>query len=284
MTLNDDAEREYNVKVVVNDVPEDINFIVEPPASILVTVNGKGSSLARYSIGGAPKLEVSFSDLVQSAPNMAVMSRGALRKAVRGLFVDDVSIVSLAPDSFKITFTTAPGVRVPVKADVQATSAANHIIFGDVQLSVDSVTVYSVSGHSMSDKTIITQPVMLSELKDSTTVTVELISPEDARIEPAKIDVTVPVEPLVARTRTVEIEPIHVPAGYKLSTFPSTVDLTVMMPMSRYSVDNSPVKVYADYSTAHDNTIGLALSILPEYYRNPMLSTNRVEYVIEKRH
>lgn len=284
MTLNDDVEREYNVKVVINDVPEDINFITEAPSTILVTVNGKGSSLARYSLGGAPKLEVSFSELTQLTPNTAVMSRGSLRKAVRRLFVDDLSILSVMPDSFKITYTTAPGVRVPVKADLQASSAPNHIIFGATRLSVDSVTVYSVAGHSLADLTVVTQPINLSELKDSTTVTVDLIAPDGARVDPSKIEVTVPVEPLVARTRTVEIEPIHVPAGYQLSTFPSTVELTVMMPMSRYSVDNAPVKIYADYNTAHDNTVGLTLSILPDYYRNPLLSTNRVEYVIEKRH
>jgi len=282
MTLNDNVERDYRVPVNITDIPEDVNFVVAPPEYISVNVKGKGSDMFRYDLLGAPTLNVRFSQLETVGPNTSELSASALRPMVRKMFSGDDYLLTISPDSLRISYTTAPGRRIAVKAVSDVTASANHIVYGTPTVTPDSVTIYSVKELPVSLKYVVTEEITAVGLRDSLQITAALETPPGTRLEPAEVKVIIPVEPLVSRTRTVRIEPTGVPDGYKLSTFPATVKLSVMVPMSLYAGDDTPVKVYADYSRRSGNTIPLKLSILPEYYRNPTLAAKRVEFILEK--
>lgn len=282
MTLNDNVERDYKVKFVITDVPEDITFVTPPPEVIDVNVKGRSNSLVRYNLLGAPTLSVKFDDLVSTSLTSSVLPAGELRSRIRQMFHGDEIMVSFQPDSIRVTYTTAPGRRIAVKAVADVSAVSNHIVYGTPVIRPDSVTIFSVNPLSDNIKYINTETIEGSSLSDSLHVTVALEEPSGTRVEPSTVEVSIPVEPLVARSRTIPVEAVNVPAGYTLSTFPATVKLTVSVPMSLYGDDEIPVKAYADYSQHKGNTIPLSLSILPEYYRNPTLATRRVEYVLER--
>lgn len=282
MTLNDNVERDYKVHVIITDIPEDINFVISPPEYINVNVRGKGSDMVRYDLLGAPDLRIKFDRLEEITSNSAKLSASETRSLIRKMFSSDAISMTITPDSIKVSYTTAPGVRVPVKAVCDVSASVNHIVFGTPVITPDSVTLYSVRPIPDNIKYLTTVDIQASNLSDSLHVDAALNIPEGMRVDPDEVSVIVPVEPLVSRKRSIPVEPVGVPAGYRLSTFPATVSVTVMVPMSLYSSDDTPIKAYADYEKRAGNTVPLKLSILPEYYRNATLDTKRVEFILER--
>lgn len=64
-------------------------------------------------------------------------------------------------------------------------------------------------------------------------------------------------------------------------TFPSTVEISYLVPMSVYNNDNYVVKAYADYRKSAGK-LALSLSAVPEEYSGVTLMTDSVEYLLEQ--
>ncbi len=156
-------------------------------------------------------------------------------------------------------------------------------MFGQLKSDCDTIKIYSSHDDIDTIAFVDTEKIALSNLSDTTQVEVKLIAPAGTRVVPERVKITIPVEPLIAKTRNIPVEIINVPAGFSVLTFPSSVEITYLLPMSRYNVDDFDVKAYADYEKrTEDGRISLMLSILPEYYRSASISPSSVEYVIEK--
>ncbi len=152
--------------------------------------------------------------------------------------------------------------------------------------SPDSVTIYSVGSAGSGLNAIATEPIRLSGLNATTTVRVRLVTPPRTRAIPDSVDVTFRVEPLIVKTRRVVIEPVNVPAGIKLITFPAQVNVSYMLPASIYKHSSPQFRVVADYRqidrSAPTHNMRLRLVDVDENLQNVYLSTDSAEYIIEK--
>lgn len=134
--------------------------------------------------------------------------------------------------------------------------------------------------HSL--KVVSTEPIVKSDLKDTTRYEVKVKPIAGVRIIPDKVTVTVPVEPLIARKRMAVIEAQGVPEGKNLVTFPSKVEVSYLVPMSAYN-DEYPLKAFVEYNDVKKpgNKIPVTLSMLPSIYHSVSFSPESVEYIIE---
>ena len=86
-----------------------------------------------------------------------------------------------------------------------------------------------------------------------------------------------------------ELRVTGVPAGIELLTFPSQIEISYLIPMSLYSVDDEALHAVADYSSlltpsgALSPKLAVKLPILPTFYHNVSLSVDSVEYIIEQK-
>lgn len=284
MTLNDDTQRDLAVKLEITGVPADITFISEVPQSLQVSVRDKGSVLANYLISGSPTLKLPYKDFTyDEVKDRVVMGEIALDGKVRGLFGTTTQVVTVRPDSLSFIITDRKPSIARVVPEIEATPSTQCVISGPITVTPDSVKVYSARHLPLKTHKVHTVKVNRSGLKDTLQLEVRLQPESGIRMVPDRVTVTVPVEPLISKTREIPVTLLHAPDPSAIVLFPSRVNISYLLPMSLYNSENGVVSVTADYRQRSDSRIPLALESLPAYYRGAELSIDSVEYLIEQK-
>ena len=285
MTLNEDTQRDLNVPLEITDTPEGITFISDVPGTITVSVRDKGTSLINYVWGSVPTLKIRYNEFTHNTyTDRVVCSQQELNMRVRSIFGPTAQIQSLRPDSLSFVVTDQPGrpARVVPCIDVQA--SIQSVISGPITVKPDSVMIYSAKHLPISMQTISTVEISRTNLTDTLTMEVRIKPISGGRAVPDRVTVTIPVEPLISKQRTVPITLKGAPTDYSVLLFPSTVSVTYLVPMSMYNSEVGVFTVTADYNHRSTSTakVPLSLGSTPEFCHNPTLSTDSVDFLIEQ--
>lgn len=285
MALNDEVQHDYRLKLKLAGFPENMTIISGANPTVSVSVKDKGSALMKFTWNTQPELTVNYDEFSKAGDHNLLMTQAQLNSAVRNIFGSSATIIAVRPDSLSLHYTTNPGVPVKVRIDADVRPAPSAVAFGRVILSTDTVMLYSNSKERSRIKTLTTQPIILTGLTDTAHVSAALIVPPGMRAVPSQIKVTIPVEPLVTKTRKVEIAQRNVPAGKRLVTFPSMAEVDYLLPKSLYNSDASPVKAVVDFSAYRPGEKKLPVTVLPlpNYYRFVSVRPAEVEFVIEEK-
>lgn len=283
MTLNETVQRDYRLAVRITGLPTGTKFITTPPQYIDVSVKDKGRALVKFDWGTPPTVEVRYGDFIKKGENRIVINQEMLSNNIRNSFGSGCEILSIRPDSINLITTSRPGDRLPVFLDITVATEPQFVSYGAMKCDYDSVTVYSLNGIPSNTLNVRTEPVTLRNLKDSTTIKVTLLSPEGTRVEPSEISVTIPVEPLVAKKRIIPITTVNTPRNITLHTFPSSVELNYLVPMSMFKNDEASPTATVDFDKIDrdQTTAPVTIGQIPEYYRNSTPVPAEVEYLIE---
>lgn len=280
LALDAERQRDFDVPLELTDVPDSVTLITMPPAQLSVSVKGKDSQLLRFMWGNPAPVKFKWDEY--SGDNLTVVTHNRLDTRLRDYFGSNVQIVSFRPDSIAIPYTSLPGVRVKLTVQADIRPNMQYILSGPVRANVDSVTLYSDHDIPHSLTAVSTEPLVKSGLKDSTRYEVRVKPIAGIRIIPDKVVVTVPIEPLIARKRTIRIEPVNLPDGVSMVTFPSQVDVSYLVPMSAYN-DEYPLKAFVDYNDTFlpGSKVPVTLSVIPAVYHNVSQSVSTVDYILE---
>lgn len=279
IALNEEMQREFEVPLELVGVPNDVVLISLPPTTVSVSVRDKGTSLLRYSFGKLPVLKIQYKDFANNGRRLS-MGETQFVGAVRSFFGQSASVSGVMPDSLSLAYTKHQGTVMHVKVISDVTTAPQYVISGPLIAAIDTVRVYSQKAIPRNITSIETEPVTLSSLTETTEVEVPLVAPEGMRVIPSSVKVTVPVEALVTKRRQIPVEVRNAPAGHRVITFPSTVEISYLVPMSVYNNDNHVVKAYAEYNKTNSK-LALSLSTYPDDYTGVTLLTDSVEYLLE---
>lgn len=283
LSLDAEVQRSFDVPVELEDVPDSITLINPIPLNISASVQGKGSQLLRFSWGTLHNMKINFGENV-SKDNVMSVSKIKIDDKLRDYFGQGVQILSTKPDSIVSRFTSMPGVKVPLRIISDIHPNLQCIISGPITANVDSISVYSINGVPHSLRHIDTEQIVRSGLKDTTRYEVKLKSVPGMRLIPDRVVVTVPVEPLISQRRRVDIDIMNLPEGTGMITFPSSVEVSYLVPMSAYN-DDLPISVYVDFDNVNllVPKAKVNLSLIPDIYQNVSLQPDSVEYIIEKK-
>ena len=281
--LNDEVQRTYTVPVKFQSVPPGVTLLNSAPIEINVAVKNKGRSLLRFDWTENQVINVNFRDFDNVENNRIVVNEQRLSGLVRNIFGNETEVIAVRPDSISLYYTTRPGEKLPVHVNIDARTAPQYTIYGNYRISTDSVTVYSIRGVPSSVVALSTQNVSLRDLTDSTSIEVPIEIPRGCRVEPPTVKVTIPVQPLVIKSRDITIRPVNVPRGTRMLTFPSVVKMSYLVPKNLYSEPVTPPTATVNYNDVADGrtTIPVTLGNIPDYYRGISASPDEVEYIIE---
>lgn len=284
MTLNDEVQRDYTIPIKIIDLPDDVTLIEEAPA-LSVTVKDSGRNLIKYDWGKDPELYLKFSDFTLADGNTLTLTRQGIKSKLRAMFSGTTQFSYVNPDSLVVGFTSQPGVRMPVVADIDVQSSPRHIIFGQRRIIPDSITLYSSHGIPSNIVSVTTSPIAARGLSDTTTYQLKITVPNGMRAVPDVVSIEIPVEPLIQRTIDLDITTIGVPDGKSLVLFPPNVVITTLVPMSMYNDNSMLPKVVADYrdTNSSTNTVKLKLINIPDFMQSTSITPKSVEYVVDNR-
>lgn len=283
--LNEDTQKEIQVPLKIEGVPDGITFISDVPQTLLVSVRDRGTSLFNYSWSGVPSLNIPFGEMNREKRGSRVTIPALeMSSRVRSLFGQQAQVLSVRPDSLNLIFTDRPGRRVKVTPDVDATPSWQSVISGKITVEPDSVTIYSVAQMSTGISKIPTMELKLDDLTETYVGKVRIKTPVGSRAVPDAVTVTIPVEPLISKSRSVPVILRGAPAGASVVMFPSRVDVSFLVPMSRYNSEVGNITVYADFSRRSSRTAKMPVIVgsAPDNCRDVTLSVDSVEYLIEQ--
>lgn len=280
LSLDTEVQRDFEVPVELQDVPDSVTVIGQVPQALGVSVKGKDSQLLRFLWGKMSPVKLKWQENIEG--DALVLNRQKLDSKMREYFGNGVQIVSCRPDSLRLPFTSQPGVRVKLMIQADIHPNLQYILSGPIVADVDSVTLYSVTDIPHSLRMVSTEPIVKSDLRDTMRYEVKVKPIAGVRIIPDVVTVTVPIEPLIMRKRSVGIVVDNLPEETNLITFPSKVEISYLVPMSAYN-DDYPVKAYVDFKAAKPTRkkLAVSLSTIPAVYHNVSFSPDSVEYIIE---
>ena len=266
----------------ITHVPDSVTLLSKGPDALTVNLRARGTQLLKMSLGDTPGVNIDFR--VYRSGEYMHLSNAELKALARNASGgSQVSV--LYPDSISIPFTTHPGFKLPVRANVQATPGPRASLSGRPRVAPDSVKLYALGGHLPSGVDYInTEALSLEAVEGQQTRRLRLLPPPGTRAIPDSVDVTIEAEPLIMKRRRVVIEPVNVPANIKLITFPAQIEVMYMVPMSAYTNSDPHFRVIADYRriSRKRSKIRLRLTDVPQNLQNVQLSADSAEYIIEQ--
>lgn len=283
LALNDNAQGSYNVKVAINNCPDSVTFISDIPEKLHVTVRDKGTSIWRNHYRH-PTMNINFKEYADAGELR--YSKNDIITSLKSIFGPSAQIVSISLDSLYLEYTSNKGKRVPVVVDADVSAASGSIIEGFTKASPSNVLVYGDQKVLDTIHKVRTERLILSDLSENTTVEVHLRKISDARILPSKVNVTVPVEPLVKKKASITITPVNVPHGESLLLFPSKVPVEYYVAMSRLNDDDDPeIVLEVDFKAippSHNGKLHVRVERYPDRLKNLSLINDSVEFTIVK--
>lgn len=284
ISLDTATEREYDLPVKVTNLPDSVVIVGEIPPSINVILKGKGTQFFKYHFTGAPSIDVDFRQYADERKWIS-MSRSKLDSKIRELFGQNVLILAVHPDSFKVGFTAGNGIRVPVRLNSQSSvsPSSKSLISGPMILLDDTVSVYTVGKSNQKIRYIETEVVNAQELTDTTIVEVALKVPTGMCVKPERVRVMIPAELLVSKSAVIPINVINTPEHTKVYTYPSSLEIRYLAPMRLISKD-FPARLTVDYRniSSSSQNVKVEISALPGSYKIVSISQDSVEYVVER--
>jgi hypothetical protein len=283
LALNDDVQNNYKLPVTIDGFPENATVLNDYYPTINVTVKGKGSSLLQFVWSKSPALKLRFDDFTLVNDSVLQMNAAQLNSAVRNLFGVNTTVLTMRPDSLRLTYTTHPGIRLPLVIKSSVRTLPQYAYSGNPICDVDSVVIYSNSTTRYSLHSISTKPIELANLSDTTVVEAALDVPAGMRAIPATVTVKFPIEPLVSKKRSVTLGSVNVPDGLKIVPFPSVVEVSYLIPQSFYNRDNVSINAVVDYSKIESGVKSLPVTLdrVPSYMKSVTVSPQKVDFVVE---
>ena len=286
LSLNEEEQFDVRLPMKITHVPDSVTLISPGPEALNVSLRARGTQVIKMLAGSKPTVNIDF---------RAYRSNGLLHlsstelKALARTTAGGSQVSVVYPDSLVIPYTTHPGFSMPLNIDYKVTVGPQSALNGRPRLSADSVKVFMAPGVAIPDNynAVTTEPIRLTGLSESETRRVRLIGPAGSRVIPDSIDVSFDVEPLIFKSRKVVIEPVNVPEGTKLITFPAQIDVFYMVPMSAYVKSDPHFRIVADYKRINPHNpskmMKLTLRDVPSNLQNVHLSVDSAEYIIEHR-
>lgn len=279
LALNDSVQDTLDVRLNVDNVPDSVTFINDPPEVIHVTVRDKGTALLRNGLISKATVSLNFKDHADGG--VFHVSGSELSAAIKSAFGGSAALLSSSVDSLRCVYTTLPGKRVPVVVAADLTAASGKVI-NSVSVLPGSVMVYSSGSISDTISRVYTQKVLRRNLEEPSTFTVDLHPVAGARLEPSTVTLNVNVEALVKKESVAQIKVENAPENVDLLLFPARVKVEYYLPMSKFGDAGPEIDVWVDYRDIDPtrNTLPVHIGQMPAYVANPTVAEPEIEYVI----
>lgn len=284
LTLNEEVQRELRCQIRIVNCPDSMVRVTRMPEALNASISGGGIPLHMKISLHAPVIEINYATYERQG--VIELGRLQLMSLVSKTLGQEAVVQNVSPDSLRIAFTSFKPRRMPVTVDARISTLPNCALTGPVTASVDSVWLYSLTGTPSGMRSVSTVPVDLSDVSGSMTMRVPLSVPAGCRAVPDSVDLRIRVEPMISRTLQVPVTVTGVPQGMRMIVIPSAVNVSYTMPMSKYNDTPPRFSVTADYRTLPEgltsNKIGVKLRMLSGSCTNVYLSSDSVEYILER--
>lgn len=279
MGLNEIIRRDIVCDLRIVNLPDSVTFLTDPPEEIILDVRARGTQLIKYEFGSRPVINIDYRYYHHG--NKVSLTRAEFRSIAQTALGSTRVIEAMSPDTLGLLFTTLEPAQLPVTVQAVVNTAPNCRQVRPVTALVDTVKVYSIKPLSDRIKSINTEPLKFYDVDKTFVSRVRLAAPSGCRVVPDSVDIRIEVEPVMSRSKMVEIEPVNVPPRYCLRLMPRTVRVDYFVFAGKKAKDVD-IHVVADFNTLPDDFSSEKIGIrLAEPMNDVFLAADSVEYLIQ---
>ena len=288
--LNETLEREMQIKLELENVPDDVVIIDSLPSSIGVTLHDRGLILARQNISNLfrPKrIKVDFTKYETGKSDAEIyISSADIQRLIRRNLVVSTRIQAIRPDTLRFSYNHGLSKTLPVNlAGTVKASRQNYI--QSIRIEPESVKVFAPKAVLDTMQAVYTEAFELADLSRSESHQIALRKQKLVKYEPGHVNIKVEVGYYTEKTIKVPVIGLNFPAEKKLRTFPSQVNVTFRVESGRYKdIRSEDFVVATTYEELLENTesskLSLHLKTVPKGVANVRISPAEVDYLIEQ--
>lgn len=283
-----DKVRETTIEVPVRyvSVPQNIEFTNDVPISVKVSIRDNGKELLNYSRRNIKPIAINLNRQFNQKGTI-VVTPDEIRQVLSRYLSPTTAILQILPDSLVVDYRKLESRTIPVKLNARISLAHQYVLDEKIEIEPSYVSVIGAGQIYDTLSVVKTNLLELHNLKDTVSRVVKLKSIAGMRFVPDEVKVKLLVERFTEKKITVPVTVINCPEELVLRVFPSQVELSFNVPMSRFSnVNVSSIRVLFDFNLLNgDSKSKFALKIENNepLIRNLRVSPSEVEYLIEER-
>ena len=283
-----DKVRETTIDIPIRyvSVPQNIEFTNNVPISIKVSVRDNGKELLNYSRKNNKPIAIDFNRQFYQNGTI-VVSADEIRQVLIRYLSPTTAITQIQPDSLVVAYRKLETRNVRVQLEKHISLAQQYVLDENIVVEPSQVAVVGAGMLFDTLSFVKTNVLELHNLKDTVTRVVKIKPIAGLRFVPDEVKVKLNVERFTEKRIVVPVTVINCPDDIVLRIFPSQVELSFNVPMSRFSTINvNAVRVLFDYGQLNgDNKLKHTLKIENNepLIRNLRLRPSDVEYLIEEK-
>lgn len=285
ITFNVEVQQDIDLNIEIVNKPDNVTYITEPPQTVTVTVRDKGSWFVRYWLTMESLIQLDFKKYGNDNSGYFTLNSRQLTEELKKAMGRNVTVVSAYPSDISVKYTTLEGKKVPIRFDLDIEANLRYSI-GKFEASQDSVLVYSDSETLSQISEVYTYHTQMVNLTDTLRRSVTIQPCVGAKIVPSAVKIMVPVERLIQKHQQVPIQVRNVPQNQSLLVFPSSIEVSYLVPQSQYKTNVTGISVVADYYSidwaSQSGKVAVYVADYPPLCRNVELSADSVEFILEK--
>ena len=257
----------------------------EPVSELHIKVKDKGTVLLNYMLGKSfYPVSLDFSDYKAVDNHVRIYASQFEKKVLSQLNVS-TRLLSMKPDTLEYIYATGMSKLVPVRLSGQWVPAVN-IICRIRVFKPDSVLAYAPEGVLDTITAAYTQPVKQENVSDTLRQQVSLLARRGVKFVPASIEMILPVDIYTEKTVEVPLHGVNFPADKVLRAFPSKVQVTFQVGLSRFreiTADDFHINVsYEELLRLGSDKYTVKLRNIPDGVKQVRFNPEQVDFLIEQ--
>jgi YbbR domain-containing protein len=283
------ADITYPIKYVQYNPDKEM---VKPiPSEITLNVTGQGYALLRNMLL-AKYYPVTFRVVslnlleIPSKDGRFLLFTKTLKENIQRQLGSDLQLNYISPDTLLYIFSPLIHKKVKVIPDVEVKTATQYMQEGRFIVIPDSVVISGPQSTIDTINSIKSKPSKILNVKKSTSLEVELITPEKTSLSSKVVQVTIPIDKYTEINLNVPVKAVNVPENKRLITFPPSVSVICRVSLSNYKkVSASLVTANVDFNETNIKNISrlkVNLANYPSFIKVVSYTPKNVEYLIEK--
>lgn len=284
-TLNNDYEAEFTIPVRLRGVPDNVVITSEPSSELHIKVKDKGTVLLNYMLGKSFfPVNLEFADYKRANNHLRIYTSEFEKKILNQLNVS-TRILSIKPDTLEYIYSTGKSKQIPVRLRGKV-SADRQYYISDTIYAPDSVLVYAPSRILDTITVAYTQKLDLEDVSDTLKQRIALLPVKGAKFVPNSIELMLPVDIYTEKTVEVPLYGVHFPEDKVLRAFPSKVQVTFQVGLSRFSSIKASDFVlevpYEELLKQGADKYTLKLKSIPRGVSHVRIAPEQVDFLIEQ--
>lgn len=269
------------------NIPSEFLLANTPKKELQVRLKAVGFQFLGYHL--KPKeIQLDVSKVMHEDDNYYLTS-DQIRIQLEAQLNNYSTLTDFDSDVIHFDFTSLKTKKVPIKALLELTFAANHILEGQTTIEPDSVQISGPKSQIDTIQVIETELLKIDDLNNSFSKDVALKLPKHLNgttFSNDFVQVTGNVVKFSEQVIEVPVTVINLPAGVKVRTFPELVEVRCQGTLERLKeLEIKDFDVVADYSTVSSETgnrLSVRLVRYPKSLNNAIIATNEIEFILRR--